>query len=66
MSKGEPCKRRRVENGGQNFYLVVGNTFIDATIPHENRPENIELRRIIDTLCLDVSALLAEPEEKTA
>ena len=60
--EAEQCRRRRVEIGGHNFYLIVGKTFIDATIPHENRPENMELRQIIDTLCLEVSALMAEEE----
>jgi len=56
--KGEICKRRRLTIGGENFYLVVGKRFIDATVPHENRPENRELRKIMDTVCAEATELL--------
>ena len=55
---GEKCKRKRVEIGGENFYLVVGETFIEATVPAENRPDQKELREIVDTLCIEASKLM--------
>ena len=55
---GEKCKRKRIEIDGENFYLVVGKDFITATIPHENRPERLDLRNTVDTLCDGVSKLM--------
>lgn len=55
---GEKCKRKRVEIGGENFYLVVGENFITATVPAENRPDQKGLRNIVDTLCAEASKLM--------
>ena len=60
---GEECKRKRMEINGKNFYLVVGKDFIEATVPHENRPESLDLRNIVDTLCTEASELLRELNE---
>jgi hypothetical protein len=55
---GESCKRKRINIGGENFYLVVGKRFIDATVPHENRPENQDLRKTMDAVCAEATELL--------
>jgi len=55
---GETCKRKRINIGGENFYLVVGRRFIDATVPHENRPENQDLRETMDAVCSEATELL--------
>ena len=56
--EGELCKRKVIEIKNENFYLIVGKNFIDATIAHENRPENLELRMIVETLCREATTLL--------
>lgn len=59
----DDCKRRRVEIGGQNFYLMVGKTFVDVTVPHENRPESLPLREIVETLCREITNIMEEGED---
>ena len=54
----ERCKRKVLVINGENFYLVVGKTFVDATIAHENRLENLELRMIVETLCQAATELM--------
>ena len=58
IEDGERCKRKRISIGGENFYLVVGKRFIDATVPHENRPENQDLRETMDAVCSEATELL--------
>lgn len=58
-------KRRRIEIAGENYYLFVGDRHVDCTIPHENRPENIEQRVLINTLCKEISKLMQLRNEET-
>jgi len=48
---GDPCTRERAVIGGQHVYLMVGDTFCDVTIAHENRPENLDFRMMMDAVC---------------
>jgi len=48
---------------GENYYLVVGKNFVHATTPHENRPENEKLRRIVDAICHEVTEAQGGGEE---
>jgi len=58
------CVRKRIVIGGENFYLVVGQDFVTATVPYENRPENQKLREIVDELCKHITeALGGETDE---
>jgi len=62
---GEDCKRRCIEFNQENNYLMVGMSeegipWIDLTVPHENRPENLEHRLLMDTICSSVNDLLTE------
>lgn len=59
----DDCIRRRVEIGGQNFYLMVGKRFVDCTVPHENRPESLELREIVETLCREITEIMEEGDD---
>ncbi len=52
---GEPCTRERVEINGHNVYVIVGDTFCDVTIAHENRPENLEFRLTMEEVCKAIS-----------
>lgn len=49
--KGEPCKRDRRVINGENFYFFTGETFVGATVPHENRKDRLDLRLTIDCVC---------------
>lgn len=51
-------KRRRIEIAGQNYYIFVGDSHVDVTLPYENRPENIEQRVLVNTLCKEISKLM--------
>ena len=55
----EKCTRKRIEIEGSNYYLIVGDDFVDVTVPHENRRENIPQRILLDTLCESISAVMA-------
>lgn len=57
---GEKCIRKRVEIGGENFYIVVSDKRVDVTVPHENRDENKELRIIAETLCCQITECLGK------
>lgn len=54
----QPCTRRRVVIGNENFYLLVGADFVMATIPHENRPDNMPLREIVEKLCEVITEMM--------
>ena len=56
----EDCVRKRVVIDGENFYLVVGKTFVDVTVAHENRPENLKKRLMLQTLCDEITTVLKE------
>lgn len=46
----EDCERHRVVIDGENFYLTVGRTFVEATVPFENTNDREKLRRIVKEL----------------
>jgi len=43
--------RRKIEIEGENFYVIIGKSFVDATVPRENSEDNRKLRTIVDKLC---------------
>ena len=55
MKEEQECddgKRIRLPYGEDEYiYLFHGKKFIEATIPFENRPENLRTRGIVDTIC---------------
>lgn len=51
-------KRRRIEIAGENYYIFVGDSHVDVTLPYENRPEHIEQRVLVNTLCKEISKLM--------
>lgn len=52
------CKRKRVEIAGENYYLIVGKDWVQATVPRENAPENNDTRVVVETLCREITGLL--------
>jgi hypothetical protein len=61
---GENGVRKRIVIDGKNFYLTVGTTFVDCTVPYENRPENLKLRQIVDSLCEQISEVMEKNHDK--
>jgi len=55
---GEHCVRSRVVIDGENFYLVVGKNFVDATVPRENSNDRAKLRKIVKVLCDEITRSL--------
>ena len=47
----EDCIRKRVEIEGENFYIITGKDFCQATVPRENSRDSEKLRTIVDKVC---------------
>ena len=58
--------RRRIEIGGENYYIVVthgdSGTHICATCPRENAPENTHLRAVLEQVCETITEMLRTSE----
>lgn len=55
---GEDITRELVVIDGENYYLAVGETLIQATVPRENAPMMEKTRLIVETLCDAISRVL--------
>jgi hypothetical protein len=67
--KGEDCIRRKITIEGENYYLMIGKTFLQATVPRENAPQQSQIRNIVEQICDTVtevqqSWIKPEPEPK--
>ena len=56
--EAENCIRKRITINDENYYLVVGTDFVMATVPYENRPERMNERRVVETLCDEITTAL--------
>jgi len=56
-SKG---KRKKIVIDNENFYITITPNSVTATVPFENRPENLKLRQIIDSICETITTTLEE------
>jgi len=54
----ENCIRRLVTIHGENYYLLIGDSFVSVTVPRENSPEQVRERTVADTLCRKITALM--------
>lgn len=54
----EDCTRKAIEIDGENYYIVVGDVFVIPTVPRENDPLMTGTRKIVETLCLEISGLM--------
>lgn len=54
----DACRRFKVVIDKENYYLTVGQNFVDATVPRENSRDNEKLRIIVDTLCSAITKAL--------
>lgn len=53
--KGEPCIRKKRLIDGENYYIVIGETFLDVTVPRENKPEQSKVRNALEEICATVN-----------
>lgn len=57
--KPEPCQRHKVKlRNGHNFYFTMGEDFIQCSPPFENRPENLEMRMLLDDFCDKITEIM--------
>ena len=52
------CTRKRAIINGENYYLVVGDDFVEATVPRENDPAMSEARVIVESLCSAITRVM--------
>ena len=57
---GEKCTRKRLEILGNNYYVVVGKTFAQVTVPFENDPKRKNERIVAEGICDGISEILRE------
>ena len=54
--------RRRIEIGGENYYIIVtrgeNGPHVCATCPRENAPENTHLRAVLETVCRTITEMM--------
>ena len=54
--------RRRIEIGGENYYIIVtrgdNGPHVCATCPRENAPERREMRAVLETVCSTITEMM--------
>lgn len=53
--------RKRVTLFGEHFYLTVTDgeeIIVDCTVPFENRPDRLQERQVVETICHEATELL--------
>jgi len=65
MIEQEKCTRQLVKIDGENYYIVVGDTFVFPTIPRENDPAMSKTRQIVETICGAITAVMENRSENT-
>lgn len=58
--EGTKCIRKRLVFDDEHYYLIVGEKFLEIVTPHENRPENMKNRLLLNELCKTATKLLKE------
>lgn len=54
----EECKRHRITVDNENFYVIIGEKFIDIKGPYEHRPENKKLWETLHQICEGLTSIL--------
>lgn len=54
----DKCTKRTVVINNENYYLVVGDKFVQVTVPRENDPVMSETRQIAETLCDEITDVM--------
>jgi hypothetical protein len=55
--------RRRVNIFDENYYIVVTPTSVECTVPHENRPDQIQTRMVVDKICEEITKTMGMMHE---
>ena len=54
--------RRRIEIGGEHYYIIVthgeSGPHVCATCPRENAPERREIRAVVERMCKAITEML--------
>ena len=54
--------RRRIEIGGENYYIIVtfgeNGPHVRATCPRENAPERREVRVVLEQVCETITEMM--------
>jgi len=56
--------KRTLKIEDENFYLVVGETFAQVTVPRENDPLMSKTRMIAETICSEITIELEKIAER--
>ena len=60
-------QRRRIEIGGENYYIIVtrgeNGPHVCATCPRENAPERREIRAVVERICKAITEMLRSNAE---
>jgi hypothetical protein len=65
LSDVENCTRQVITIDGENYYLVVGETFVTTVCPRENSPAMTKTRAILNDICGAVTAIMEDRAEKS-
>ena len=61
---GQDCKRFRITlRNGDSMYFTLGTDFVMASPPFENRPENLEMRMLLDDFCNAITTAMGGSNE---
>jgi len=58
MSQPQKCIRHMTTIEGENYYILLGDSFVSVTVPRENSPEQKRERNVADTLCRKITAMM--------
>lgn len=56
--------RKKVEIGGEYFYLYVSKEAVFCTVPRENDPQMSKTRMIVETLCSEINSIREKENEE--
>lgn len=56
----KPCKRKRIklDDKGNNLYVIVSKDSVDVSFADENKPEMQKAKQIADIICKESTKLL--------
>ena len=57
-NRPEDCIRTAVKTDDGNLYLVVGDDFVIGTVPRENDPLMSKTRKIVETICAEITRVM--------
>lgn len=58
--EAEDCKRVRLAVGGENFYYIISDKLVQATVPRENDPTQTKVREAVEKTCEIFNEMLSK------